>query len=145
MTVKIDPDAPRSWLKAMARGSAHRCPQCGEGQLFARYIRTRDVCAVCDLDLTGHRADDAPPYLTIMIVGHLAIPLALASKQLFDPPLALQFAVWLPIMIVASALLLPVTKGAMVGLQWAHRMHGFEAHDGAGDDVPTFPDYTPNY
>lgn len=119
----------RSWLRAMARGTGHRCPQCGKGSLFKGYVRTRDACPSCGLDLSGHRADDAPPYLTIIIVGHVMIPLALAVKQVFDPPLTLQFAIWMPAMIAASWALLPASKGAMIGLQWANRMHGFAGAD----------------
>jgi len=52
-------------------------------------------------------------------------------KQLFDPPIGLQFAIWLPLMIAASWWMLPASKGALIGLQWANRMHGFADH---GDD-----------
>lgn len=115
----------RSWLSAMGRGLAKKCPQCGRGGLFRGYVKTRDHCASCGLDLSGHEADDAPPYITIMVVGHIAIPLALAAKQLFDPPMWQQFAFWTPVILIATALGLPVFKGAMIGIQWANRMHGF--------------------
>lgn len=127
-SVEIFGDTPsserRSW-PAIWRGINRQCPQCGRGQLFEGYIKTRPACECCGLDFSGHQADDAPPYLTILIVGHLAIPLALASKQLFDPPMWMQFLTWLPIMIISSLLILPASKGAMIGLQWANRMHGF--------------------
>ncbi len=119
----------RSWLSAMGRGLRKRCPECGRGALFDGYTKTRAACGHCALDLSGHRADDAPPYLTIMIVGHVMIPLALAIKQIFDPPLSLQFAIWAPAMALATFWLLPLMKGAMVGLQWANRMHGFAGPD----------------
>lgn len=119
--------ARRSWLTGLGRGLRKRCPACGRGRLFAGYTRTADACGQCGLEFSGHRADDAPPYITIMIVGHLVIPAVLAWKQLFDPPLGLQFAVAVPLMIAMAAWLLPVSKGAMVGLQWANRMHGFGA------------------
>lgn len=120
----------RSWLSAMRRGAAKRCPACGTGKLFRAYTTICEDCNVCGLHLAGHQADDAPPYVTIMIVGHIMIPLALAVKQLFDPPLTLQFAIWAPLIIAATVWLLPISKGAMVGLQWANRMHGFA---GPGD------------
>ncbi|MGF1543634.1 MAG: DUF983 domain-containing protein [Parvularculaceae bacterium] len=123
----------RSWPQALLRGLRGRCPQCGEGRLFQRYVATRRTCATCGLALDGHRADDAPPYVTIIVVGHAAIPLALAAKQLLDPPLAVQFAFWTPAMMVATWLLLPASKGALIGLQWANRMHGFG--DGGDDDL----------
>ena len=119
----------RSWVSALARGLKKRCPACGRGRLFAGYTRVAAACEACGLDFTGHRADDAPPYVTIMLVGHIAIPAALAAKQLFDPPLALQFAVLTPVMLLASWFLLPATKGGLVGVQWANRMHGFGESD----------------
>lgn len=120
--------ARRSWIRAMGRGLRMRCPECGRGQLFQSYTKTRNTCSECHLELSGHQADDAPPYLTIIIVGHLVIPLALATKQIFDPPLGLQFAIWLPAIIIPTFWLLPRMKGAMVGLQWANRMHGFDTN-----------------
>ena len=116
---------PRSWTKALARGWRGKCPQCGKHALFKGYVRAHETCGNCGLELSGHRADDAPPYVTIMIVGHIAIPLALGAKQILDPPLALQFAVWGPLMLIATAYLLPAVKGGLIGLQWANRMHGF--------------------
>ncbi len=121
-------DGP-GWLTAMLRGAARKCPKCGRGKLFAGYVKTAQACGDCGLDFSGHRADDAPPYMTIFIVGHLSIPLAVAVKQLFDPPLWTQFAFWLPVIILSTWALLPATKGAMVGLQWANGMHGFAGPD----------------
>lgn len=109
----------------MARGMAHKCPECGRGKLFSGYVKTAPRCGACGLDLSGHRADDAPPYVTIIIIGHVMIPLTLAVKQLFDPPITLQFMIWIPLMILAAWALLPASKGALIGLQWANRMHGF--------------------
>ncbi|NWG72573.1 MAG: DUF983 domain-containing protein [Parvularculaceae bacterium] len=119
----------------MARGLSKRCPACGRGRLFAGYTRIAKACSECGLDFTGHRADDAPPYVTILVVGHVAIPLALAAKQAFDPPLGLQFAVLTPIMLVAAYLMLPISKGGLVGLQWANRMHGFGEEPAGGGAV----------
>src|SRR5215510_9169722 len=47
-----------------------RCPRCGRGRLFCAFIKVDDHCSVCRLDFTGHRADDLPAYLVIVIVGH---------------------------------------------------------------------------
>lgn len=123
----------RSWLKAMLRGAGKRCPQCGSGRLFSGYVKSAPNCTECGLDLSGHRADDAPPYVTIMIVGHVLIPKALAVRQLFEPPLWLQFSIWLPAILLATFWLLPIVKGAFIGLQWANRMHGFSGPDADPD------------
>ncbi|MEZ5908134.1 MAG: DUF983 domain-containing protein [Hyphomicrobiaceae bacterium] len=115
----------RHTLSAMLRGFARRCPSCGEGHMFDGYLKVRDSCPSCGEELHHHRADDAPPYFTIFIVGHIAISLVLALETAFEPPMWLNLAVSMPAAILASLVLLPLIKGALVGLQWALRMHGF--------------------
>jgi len=117
--------ASRGWLSAMVRGMRKRCPKCGKGKLFQSYSRVFDECNNCNLNLKGHRADDAPPYVTIIVVGHVLIPVILAFRQLIDPPISLQFAIWLPLLLLATIWFLPISKGGLIGLQWANRMHGF--------------------
>jgi len=39
---------------------------------------------------------------------------------------ALQLAIYLPLTFIASLVLLQPVKGAVVGVQWALRMHGFD-------------------
>ena len=117
--------ADRSWRQAMMRGARGRCPECGQGTMFGRYLKVREVCAVCALELHHHRADDAPPYFTMMILGHILVPLALMLERAFAPPIWLHFSLLLPLTLVLALLLLPRVKGALIGLQWANRMHGF--------------------
>jgi uncharacterized protein (DUF983 family) len=111
---------------AMKRGFRGRCPRCGEGKLFRAFLKVDNKCAVCGLDFTPHRADDLPAYLVIIIVGHIMVPLALWIEINYSPPVVLQLAIYLPATLLASLLLLQPVKGAVVGLQWALRMHGFD-------------------
>jgi uncharacterized protein (DUF983 family) len=111
---------------AMKRGFRSRCPRCGEGKLFRAFLKVDDHCSVCGLDFTPHRADDLPAYLVIVIVGHIVVPLALMIETNYSPPVALQLAIYLPVTFVASLALLQPVKGAVVGVQWALRMHGFD-------------------
>jgi uncharacterized protein (DUF983 family) len=119
---------------ALKRGFRGRCPRCGEGRLFRAYLKVADNCSVCGLDFTPHRADDLPAYLVIVIVGHIVVPTALLIETNYSPPVALQLAIYLPLTLVASLALLQPVKGAVVGLQWALRMHGFD--DNPPDDIP---------
>jgi uncharacterized protein (DUF983 family) len=116
----------RDVWQAMKRGFRGRCPRCGEGKLFRAFLKVDDACSVCGLDFTPHRADDLPAYLVIVIVGHIVVPLALMIETNYSPPVALQLAIYLPITFVASLALLQPVKGAVVGMQWALRMHGFD-------------------
>ena len=111
---------------AMKRGFRCRCPRCGEGKLFRAFLKVADHCSVCGLDFTPHRADDLPAYLVIVIVGHIVVPLALSIETNYSPPVWLQLAIYLPLTLVASLALLQPVKGAVVGFQWALRMHGFD-------------------
>ena len=111
---------------AMKRGFRCRCPRCGEGKLFRAFLKVDDHCSVCALDFTPHRADDLPAYLVILIVGHIVVPAALWIETNYAPAVWLQLTIYLSFTLVASLLLLQPVKGAVVGLQWALRMHGFD-------------------
>jgi uncharacterized protein (DUF983 family) len=113
---------------SLRRGVRGRCPRCGRGRLFCAFLKVDDHCAVCRLDFTGHRADDLPAYLVIVIVGHVLVPVILWIEVDYAPSLAFQLGVYLPITALASIALLQPVKGAIVALQWALRMHGFGAH-----------------
>ena len=118
--------AKRDVWTSIKRGLRGRCPRCGEGKLFRAFLKVDNNCSVCGLDFTPHRADDLPAYLVIIIVGHIVVPMALMIETNYSPPVALQLAIYLPITLIASLLLLQPVKGAVVGMQWALRMHGFD-------------------
>jgi uncharacterized protein (DUF983 family) len=123
----------RDLWTAFKRGFRGRCPRCGEGKLFRAFLKVDDHCPVCGLDFTPHRADDLPAYLVIVIVGHIVVPTALFIETDFSPPVWLQLAIYLPLTLVLSLALLQPVKGAVVGVQWALRMHGFD--ENTPDDI----------
>ena len=116
----------RSTPRAVKRGFLGRCPNCGEGHIFRAYLKVRDQCESCGEDLHHHRSDDAPPYLTILIVGHVVgFVLFTLLATVEDVPNWVHFTLWPALVVGLSLILLPRIKGALVGLQWAQRMHGF--------------------
>ena len=133
--------APKVWTResavtekrnvwtALKRGFRGRCPRCGEGKLFRAFLKVDDHCSVCDLDFTPHRADDLPAYLVIVIVGHIVVPTILWIETDFSPSVPLQLVIYLPFTLVLSLLLLQPVKGAVVGVQWALHMHGFDENN----------------
>lgn len=126
-------DKPRRRvIAAMIRGARGRCPACGRGRLFSRYLKVADRCPSCAEALHHHRADDAPPYFTILIAGHFLVPGLLGLERAFTPPLWLHLVIWAPLAVALCLTLLPIVKGAVVGLQWALYMHGFDP-DERGD------------
>jgi uncharacterized protein (DUF983 family) len=116
-----------SWAEGVRRGLAGRCPACGQGRLFGRFLKVNDACRSCGAELHHHRADDLPPYLVILIVAHLVGWGILTVETRFEVPLWLHLAVWPALTVMLSLLLLQPVKGAVVGLQYGLSMHGFSA------------------
>lgn len=124
---------PRSLPRAVVRGALGRCPACGRGGLFRAYLKVCAACPACGEDLSHQRADDAPPYVTIFVVGHLLLAAVVGVDIAYAWPLWLHAVVWVPLTVLSCLLVLPVAKGGLVGLQWALRMHGFgDAVDDTG-------------
>ncbi len=123
----------RNWKQALWRGFQKYCPACGDAKMFSTYLGVVATCPHCNEALHHQRADDAPPYFSIMIVGHTIIPLLLLVEKLWRPELWIHFALWLPLTLAMTLWLLPKTKGATVGLQWAMRMHGFAGETNISD------------
>ncbi len=111
---------------AVRRGLAGRCPNCGEGRLFRAYLKVNDACPACGEDFTPQRADDAPAYVTILIVGHFVVAGIVAAEDIWpDSPVLVDAFVWAALAVALSLCILPRVKGALIGYQWAVRMHGF--------------------
>ena len=123
----------------MLRGILGRCPHCGRGRLFGAFLKVAGRCQACGEELFHHRADDAPPFFTIFIAGHIIVPLVLIVERVWHPPLAMHFAVWTVLTLALTLLLMPAVKGAVVGLQWALRMHGFDYSARLEDEGATGP------
>ncbi len=107
---------PKSFWAAIGRGLRNRCPICGVGRVFQGYLKIVPACAHCGAPLGRLRADDAPPYFTIFLVGHLLVPPVLWVERAWQPPMWLHMVVWLPLFAIACMLLLRPIKGATVGL-----------------------------
>jgi uncharacterized protein (DUF983 family) len=127
MECDASPLPPRAAGEAILRGLRCRCPVCGVGSLFPRFLKLAPVCRHCGEELHHARPDDAPPYFVILIVGHLVVPLVLVVEEAFSPPTWITATVSAIIACGLALVLLQPIKGAIVGLQWANRMHGFDA------------------
>ncbi len=119
------PKARPSLLGAMRRGARYQCPSCGQGRLYSAYLKVVDQCDHCGEELHHHRADDAPPYFTIFVVGHIIVAGVLFVEQTFAPDSWVHALIWVPLTLLLSLAFLPRVKGLLVGLQWSLGMHGF--------------------
>lgn len=121
----LDADAERPVWPAIRKGMKHRCPNCGEGALYEKYLKLNKSCSECGEDLSRARADDGPAYMSILVTAHVMGSLQLLVYELFQPSawvMAVTFSIGVVVMALA---LLPRFKGLIVGVQWAKRMHGF--------------------
>jgi uncharacterized protein (DUF983 family) len=130
----------RSVGQAMWKGAKLRCPHCGKGHLFRSYLKVADSCDVCGEELYHHRADDFPPYISIVLVGHVIIFTMLELMIHFEIQPWVYIVTMVPFALALTLVSLPLIKGAIVGLQWANRMHGFDPTNRHPDPaLPTYP------
>ncbi len=106
------------WLDAVWRGVQRCCPRCGAPGMFCGYLGVSPACKRCGLDFEEIRSDDIPPYFTIVIVGHLMVPLLLVIEQMASPPTWLILSICLPLTLAFTLALLPFVKGAVMGILW---------------------------
>jgi uncharacterized protein (DUF983 family) len=127
---RMGPWSRRSVGVSMLRGLRGRCPHCGEGRLFYRYLKVEPVCQSCGHDLDRYPADDGPAYFTVLLVGHLVI----VPFLILCAPLIWKANLWIliPSVLAAAAVItltaLPVIKGAVVGLLYAVNVNRADAH-----------------
>ncbi len=112
---------PNSWPRptmatAIGRGLLGRCPACGKTHLFNGFLRVVAECSNCGAPLGLARADDAPPYFTILITGHVVIPLLYVVDRMEAPSTLVMSAIFLPLTAFMALGLLRPIKGGTVGL-----------------------------
>ncbi|MFO1112895.1 MAG: DUF983 domain-containing protein [Rhodospirillales bacterium] len=72
-----------------------------------------------------HPRDDAPPWLTILIVGHIAVPAAMAVESEGLLPFWASMTLRPPLALALSLILLRA-KGAFIATIWLLRAPGSE-------------------
>lgn len=115
-----------SLMSVLFRGIQRRCPNCGQGRVLHSYLKVHASCDRCGEQLGHIRADDFPPYITIVIVGHIVIPLVLLAEREYTLPTWMHMSIWPLMSLVLMLLILPVAKGACVGLMWHLGLQGDE-------------------
>lgn len=101
---------------AITRGLFGHCPSCGQGKMFASWLRVVPECSVCGAPLGQARSDDLPPYITIFIVAHIVVPLMLWLERAQSPQTWVMAAVFVPMTLFLTLVLMGPVKGGTVGL-----------------------------
>jgi uncharacterized protein (DUF983 family) len=129
-------DLPLDLKGAVWRGIKGQCPRCAQTRLFGKYLKPVAQCTACNQDWTLHQADDFPPYVSIILTGHLIAPVLIVIGGSAALTMGVKIAL---AMVLAGALMLSLlqpAKGAIIALQWWMGMHGFRP---AGRDEAAAP------
>jgi uncharacterized protein (DUF983 family) len=111
-------DSRPGMAPALRRGVMGKCPNCGRARLFTGWLRQVGACPVCAAPLGAIRADDAPPYFVVFLVGHLVIATQVLLDGVLDLSVWAEAAVFLPLTLALALGLLRPVKGATIGLMW---------------------------
>lgn len=98
-----------------------RCPECGEGRLFAGFLTFATGCEACGADFSDEDAGDGPTVFVIFIVGIFIVPMALAFQLIANAPMWLVLTIWIPIIILVCLALLRLMRGVMFNLAWVNK------------------------
>lgn len=112
--------------QAAQRALLGYCPCCGKGKLFRSYLKQVDQCSACGERFGAIRADDAAPWLTIILVGHIFLPLAFLIDLGFLPTWAAAVGMAAAFSVLSLAIL-PKAKALFIAILWHTRAPGYAA------------------
>ena len=113
-------------LKTAARRALlGRCPCCGQGKLMRGYLKQVENCSVCGESFGQIRADDAAPWLTIILVGHVFLPFAFMVNVDFLSTWTVML-LWSACFCAIALAILPFAKRLFIGILWQTRAPGYK-------------------
>ena len=121
----MNAETERNTSEAILRGFFLKCPACGKGRILHKYLKVKDSCEHCGLELKHASVDDGPAYFTLMIVVAIVFPFFAVIYSQFDPEPLFVALFLMTISTVLALFFLPRVKGLFVGLQWSKRLYGF--------------------
>ncbi len=124
---------PHSAWNAIGRGALGKCPRCGGTHLFAGGLKPVERCRMCGQNWTLHAADDFPPYIAILLTGHLMAPVIIGLGKVESLP---EWAMMLIVLVLAGSLIAAIlrpAKGGVIALQWWLGMQGFAGNSGKAE------------
>ena len=106
---------------AIAAGLSCACPRCGQGRLFAGFLKLQPRCERCGLDYGFADSGDGPAVFIMFLAGAIVVGAALVTEILFQPPYWVHAALWLPLIVLVTLGPLRPMKGLMIALQYHHK------------------------
>ena len=102
-------------------GLSCACPRCGRGKLFHGFVSLRPRCEVCGLDYSFADSGDGPAVFITFLAGFIVVFAALVTEVLYQPPLWVHAALWLPLILIVTLGPLRPMKALLIALQYHHR------------------------
>lgn len=113
-------DQPPQLRTVLARGFRRKCPRCGEGDLFKRWITLHDRCPVCDLQYLQNQGD-LWGYLLLIDRAVFIFPLIVVIYFRIYNPYSVWFYIFVAALIGGLLYSLPHRNGMSVGLEYYWR------------------------
>jgi len=111
-------DAPPS---PYVTGFLGRCPRCGGGKLFKRFVDLAPACDACGLDYGFADSGDGPAVMVTLLAGFVVVGAALVVEVKYEPPMWLHLAIFLPLTLIVCLGMLRPLKGVLVSLQYRNK------------------------
>jgi uncharacterized protein (DUF983 family) len=107
---------PKDLKRAARRGFFGRCPRCGMGKMFSRFLKIGDFCPFCHAALSQCEAANGADSVGIGILWFSSYSLS---------PDWVDMGIWSIITLGLSMTTLRLIKGAIIGLRWSRHAEGF--------------------
>jgi uncharacterized protein (DUF983 family) len=101
------------------------CPACHKAGIYQGVLKVRHHCPACGFDVSAHDAGDGPAYIAICIVGTIVVLLAVWVEIAYMPALWIHVALWLPLTLIATVVVLRLAKTTLIHAQYRHNIHQF--------------------
>ena len=108
-------------LSTLSVGLRCRCPRCGEGHVFSRFLTIADRCEACGLDLKFADPADGPAFFVMSGVGILVTAVWAIWAVAAQPPIWAQFAVVVPALVGGCLACLRPVKAWLIAEQYVHK------------------------
>jgi uncharacterized protein (DUF983 family) len=106
---------------SISAGLRCRCPRCGEGRLFSRFLTVADRCEACGLDFAFADPADGPAFFVMTGVGIMVIAAWAVWAVAAQPPIWAQFLVVFPALVLGCLATLRPVKAWLVAEQYIHK------------------------
>jgi uncharacterized protein (DUF983 family) len=123
----VDEKYPLPKLRTLLwRGCRKRCPQCGEGAMYRRWLTLHERCAVCGLEFVENQGDLWGMLLFVDRIIFIIPVIVLIYFRVWHPDLTV-FLLFGGVLAFLAVYTLPHRNGITVALDYLFRRKDFTA------------------